>query len=182
MDNSNHQGPMDMNSTEPWSAEWDWLGAIKWSRTLVDMGTYPGGWSKGLSFPAAKYLHSYPCPKYPQKTCGIEGQVLDMIKQGVDPAGQLSPGLWPTPCSADGTNTSTGWTKAALAEFLTFLDAHKVRTVTLWFSNALQLFKDGNTCPWFIPTREHRNGLLFAATLTLTRPSLRTVLDWAKRP
>ena len=39
-------------------------------------------------------------------------------------------------------------------------DAHKVRTVTLWFSNALQLFKDGNTCPWFIPT----------------------LLDWAKRP
>ena len=130
MDNSNHQGPMDMNSTDPWSAEWDWLGAIKWSRTLVDMGTYPGGWSKGLSFPAAKFLHSYPCPKYPQKTCGIEGQVLDMIKQGVDPAGQLSPGLWPTPCSADGTNTSTGWTKAALAEFLTFLVSATLRPLS----------------------------------------------------
>lgn len=78
MDDSNHQGPMDLNSTEPWSAEWDWLGAVQWARTLIDMGTYPGGWSKGISDPAAAHLHAYPCPKYPQKTCGIEGQVLDM--------------------------------------------------------------------------------------------------------
>lgn len=33
---------MDMNSTAPWSAEWDWLGAVQWGSTLVDMGTYPG--------------------------------------------------------------------------------------------------------------------------------------------
>eukprot|EP01048_Picozoa_sp_COSAG05_P020529 COSAG05_NODE_3508_length_2020_cov_2.252473_2_plen_300_part_00 len=75
MDASNHQGPMDLNSTAPWSAEWDWLGAVQWGRTLIDMGTYPGGWSKGLSDPAAQFLHAFPCPKYPQKTCGIEGQV-----------------------------------------------------------------------------------------------------------
>lgn len=70
----------------------------------------------------------------------------------MNPAGQLSPGLWPTSCSADGTNTSTGWTKAALEEFLVFLDKQEVRTVTVWFSNAFQLFEDGYTCPWFIPT------------------------------
>ena len=49
MDNSNHQGPMDSNSTEPWSAEWDWLDAVSWSGALIDMGTYPGGWSKCVS-------------------------------------------------------------------------------------------------------------------------------------
>jgi hypothetical protein len=123
MDNSNHQGPMDLNSTRPWSAEWDWRGAISWGRTLVDMGTYPGGWSKGLSYPAADYLHSFPCPQYPQKTCGVEGQVLDMLKHGVSAgSGQLSPGLAPNPCSADGRNTSNGWTQPALAQFLQVSD------------------------------------------------------------
>ena len=39
-------------------------------------------------------------------------------------------------------------------------DAKGVRTVTLWFHNALQFFDDGSTCPWFIPA----------------------VVDWAKRP
>jgi hypothetical protein len=107
---------------------------------------------RGLSFPAAQYLHSYPCPKYPQKTCGLEGQVLDMLKHGVNPNGQLSPGIAPNLCSADGLSTSNGWTKASLTEFLEFLDTKQVRTVTLWFSNALQLFADSYTCPWFIPT------------------------------
>lgn len=46
IDNSNHQGPMDRNSTQPWSAEWDWLGAVTWAGALIDMGTYPGSWSK----------------------------------------------------------------------------------------------------------------------------------------
>jgi len=47
MDNSNHEGPMDMNSTAPYSAEWDWMGAVQWGTgALVDMGTYPGAWSK----------------------------------------------------------------------------------------------------------------------------------------
>ena len=45
-------------------------------------------------------------------------QVLDMLKHGVDPNGQLSPGLGPYPCTADGKNTSNGWTQPALAEFL----------------------------------------------------------------
>jgi len=47
-----------------------------------------------------------------------------------------------------------------LAEFLSFLDKQGVRSVTLWFSNALQLYPDSFTCPWFMPT----------------------LLDWAKRP
>jgi len=33
---------------------------------------------QGLSFPAAQYLHAFPCPKYKQKACGLEGQVLDI--------------------------------------------------------------------------------------------------------
>ena len=125
MDTSNHEGPMDLNSTEPWSAEWDWEGAVGWARALVDMGTYPGGWSRNLSFPAAQFLRPFPCPKYPQKTCGLEGQVLDMMKHGADPSsGQLSPGLLPDACAADGMSTANGWTREALAEFLTFLVSH----------------------------------------------------------
>ena len=151
MDNSNHQGPMDLNSTEPWSAEWDWKGAVDWGSALVNMGTYPGSWSKGLSFPAAQYVESFPCPSYPKKTCGLKGQVLDMLAHKVDPNDQLSPGLWPGPCSADGLSTPNGWTKEALVSFLSFLDDKGVRSVTLWFNNALQQFKDGYTCPWFMP-------------------------------
>ena len=161
MDASNHEGPMDLNSSAPWSAEWDWKGAVEWSQALVDMGTYPGSWSRNLSYPAAQFLHSFPCPNYPQKTCGLEGQVEDMLKHGANPStGQLSPGLCPDICSADGKSTANGWTQESLATFLAFLDAKGVRTVTLWFSNALQLFNDGFTCPWFVPS----------------------LLDWAERP
>ena len=31
IDDSNHQGPMDLNSTQPWSTEWDWLGFVPWA-------------------------------------------------------------------------------------------------------------------------------------------------------
>jgi hypothetical protein len=122
MDASNHEGPMDSNSTDPWSAEWDWKGAVGWSKTLVDMGTYPGPWSRNLSYPAASFLHSFPCPKYPHKTCGLEGQVLDMLKHGATPGnGQLSPGVLGLSCSADGEATLNGWTAASLSEFLSYL-------------------------------------------------------------
>ena len=117
--------------------------------------------------------------------CGLEGQILDMLAHNVDPNGQLSPGLAPGACSADGNSTGNGWTQAvnvpiwdrtshvphekamwifwrclnanglygqALAEFLSFLDTKKVRSVTLWFDNALQLYQDSFTCPWFVPT------------------------------
>lgn len=152
IDDSNHQGPMDLNSTAPWSTEWDFLGFVAWAGALVDMGTYPGSWSQGLSYPAAAHLAAVPCPAYPAKTCGLEGQVLDMARNGVDAAsGQLSPGLWPTACSADGSETGNGWTKEALTSFLSFLDEQGVRTVTLWFDDALQTYNDAFTCPWFMP-------------------------------
>jgi hypothetical protein len=115
-------------------------------------GTYPGSWSKGLSYPAAQYLDAKPCPSYPARQCGLKGQVLDMIAHSVNPNGQLSPGLAPNICSSDGTTTSNGWTQPALAEFLAFLSASGVRSVTLWFANALQLYDDSFTCPWFLPT------------------------------
>jgi hypothetical protein len=44
--------------------------------------------------------------------CGLEGQVLDMLKHNVDPNGQLSPGISPGGCSADGNSTGNGWTQA----------------------------------------------------------------------
>eukprot|EP00041_Stephanoeca_diplocostata_P010452 m.166306 g.166306 ORF g.166306 m.166306 type:complete len:349 (+) comp18153_c0_seq11:108-1154(+) len=153
VDNSNHQGPMDTNSTDPWSTEWDWIGYVSWAGVLVDMGTYPGAWSRGLSYPAWMYLESKPCPAYTEKQCGIKGQILDMIRQGVAVEnGQLSPGLSPALCFPNGTMTQNGWTEDSLTEFLTFLDTTGIRTVTLWFSNALQLYTDSFTCPWFMPT------------------------------
>ena len=118
----------------------------------------PGGWSKGLSFPAYSHLESKPCPGYPKKTCGLEGTVLDLLSNGVDPAsGQLSPGLAPDACltECNGTacpQTGNGWTEESLKKFLVFLDSKGVRTVTLWFSNALQLYDDSFTCPFFMPT------------------------------
>ena len=48
---------------------------------------------------------------------------------------------------------------SALVEFLEYLDTRGVRTVTLWFDGALQLYSDSFTCPWFVPA----------------------LLDWAKR-
>ena len=102
---------MDKNSTDPWSTEWDWLGFVPWAKTLVDMGTYPGSWSSGLSYPAADHVAAFPCPNYRTKQCGLEGQVLDMLSHGVDPDGQLSPGIWPLPCATNGTVTGNGWTE-----------------------------------------------------------------------
>ena len=137
------------------------IGYVAWAGVLVNMGTYPGPWSQGLSFPAAQYLESTPCPKYPAKECGLKGQVLNFLSKGTSAAtGQLSPGLMPQVCSPDGSKTANGWTKAALQSFLAFLDVHGVRTVTLWFPNALQLYSDSFTCPWFMPE----------------------VLAWAERP
>jgi len=153
MDDSNHQGPMDNSSTAPWATEWDWIGYVAWAGTLVNMGTYPGAWSKGLSYPAATHLLAVPCPEYPQKMCGLEGQIENMVARGVDvKSGQLSPGLSPGPCSSDGSATINGWTQESLANFLLFLDSRGVRSVTLWFSNALQLYSDSFTCAWFVPT------------------------------
>ena len=35
--------------------------------------------------PAWQHLKPFPCPGNPQRTCGVEGQVIDMIKHGADP-------------------------------------------------------------------------------------------------
>lgn len=161
VDDSGMQGPMSNSTKGPWSVETNWIGYVAWAGVLVNMGTYPGPWSQGLSFPAAQYLESTPCPKYPAKECGLKGQVLNFLSKGTSAAtGQLSPGLMPQVCSPDGSKTANGWTKAALQSFLAFLDVHGVRTVTLWFPNALQLYSDSFTCPWFMPE----------------------VLAWAERP
>jgi hypothetical protein len=68
------------------------------------------------------------------------------------------------PCTyvADGSRgvTANGWTRRSLEGFLAFADTKGVRSMTLWFSNALQLFEDSYTCPWFMPTLN----------------------DWARRP
>ena len=61
------------SSCSPWSVEWDYLGYVKWASVLVNMGSYPGGWSKGLAFPAYDHLDAKPCLGYPEKQCGLEG-------------------------------------------------------------------------------------------------------------
>ena len=39
IDNSNHLGPLDANSTSGWSVEWDYISYIKWASVLVNMGS-----------------------------------------------------------------------------------------------------------------------------------------------
>ena len=53
----------------------------------------PGGWAKGISWPAWQYLKPYPCPSNSTRTCGVEGQIIDMIQNGADPDYQLQPGV-----------------------------------------------------------------------------------------
>jgi len=55
------------------------------------------------SWPAAKHLKPYPCPANKNATCGLEGQVLDMLRAGVEPTYQLQLGVQANGCSADGT-------------------------------------------------------------------------------
>ena len=44
----------------------------------------PGPWAKGIAWPAWQYLRPHPCNQTlsPNRTCGIEGQVIDMIQNG----------------------------------------------------------------------------------------------------
>jgi len=66
------------------------------------MGTYPGMWSKGWAYPAWKHLKPVPCPGPPRnRTCGIEGQVLDMLAAGARPD-QIQPGIETDRCAANG--------------------------------------------------------------------------------
>jgi hypothetical protein len=47
---------------------------------------------------AQAYLNS-------SRTCGVEGQIYDMIENGADPAYQLQPGIWIDECFPNGTMT-----------------------------------------------------------------------------
>eukprot|EP01050_Picozoa_sp_SAG11_P041061 SAG11_NODE_18197_length_497_cov_1.319095_1_plen_78_part_10 len=76
------------------------------------MGTYPGPWARGISYPAAQHIKPYPCPvkgngyngyngspasahSAGKRWCGEEGQIKDMKALGANPAtGQLQPGIW----------------------------------------------------------------------------------------
>ena len=51
--------------------------------------------------------------------CGLEGQIENMIRAGVDPAFQLQPGIWIDGC--DNGTTSMGWTEPSLKAWLSFL-------------------------------------------------------------
>ena len=56
--------------------------------------------------------------------CGLEGQIENMIRAGVDPAFQLQPGIWIDGC--DNGTTSMGWTEPSLKAWLSFLGTHTV--------------------------------------------------------
>jgi hypothetical protein len=40
---------------------------------------------KGYLVAGLEYLKPYPCPSNSTRTCGVEGQVIDMIQNGADP-------------------------------------------------------------------------------------------------
>ena len=135
-----------------WTYETDWYFFKEYTDVMIDMGTYPGGWARGISWPASQYLKPYPCPGNASRTCGVEGQVLDMIKYGVDPGYQLQTGLWVDGCFPNGTMTTQGWTEQSLTDFLQLLDKQGVKVVTIWTSDAFLLAPSRMTCPWFMPT------------------------------
>ena len=72
-----------------WSYETDWADFKDYASVLINMGTYPGGWARGISYPAWQYLKPFSCAdaavsvgQDPTRTCGLEGQIIDMIKFG----------------------------------------------------------------------------------------------------
>ena len=142
--------PFDPSQTN-WTYETDWEGFIPYADVLINMGTYPGGWAKGISWPAWKYLKPYPCPGNASRSCGVEGQVLDMIASGADPSYQLQPGIWIDACFPNGTMTQQGWTEKALHSFLKVLDSSGVKVLTIWTGDAFLLASSRRTCPWFMP-------------------------------
>jgi hypothetical protein len=44
-----------------WSYETDWGLFQPYADVLINMGTYPGSWARGISWPAWEYLKGYPC-------------------------------------------------------------------------------------------------------------------------
>ena len=156
------------------------LSATRAPLTLHLQFADPGGWAQGISFPANQFLKSYPCPAAVNRTCGMEGQILDFITNGADPAYvvlvfllvslsallillgccflvrlryryQLQPGISIGGCVPNGTMTGAGWTQSVLRQFLDFLDAHGIKNVTLWVGDAFQIPDKAFTCPWFVP-------------------------------
>ena len=95
MDDS--KGLLFDNSARNWSYEVDFKPFIPFTDYLINMGTYPGGWAKETAWPAWKYLKPFRCaPSGPRhkRWCGLEGQILDMLDLGLDPAsGQLQPSV-----------------------------------------------------------------------------------------
>ena len=106
--------------------------------------------------------------------CHINGYIQDQVDWGVDAAsGQISPGIWLSPCMPDGSATIVaenwnpawgkepvrdpahpwGWTQPKLKEFLDFLDAKGVRSVDVWSSNGTDPAsgKGPDSCPMPCP-------------------------------
>jgi hypothetical protein len=136
-----------------WAYEWDWKYYLPYADILLNMGTYPGSWSAGNSYPAWLFLESRPCAWNASRSCGVKGQVEDMLALGANASsGQMQPGLWMGPCEPNGTTTREGWTQAALAEFLRYLTANDVRAVGIWTDDAMLLPSSYSTCTWFIST------------------------------
>ena len=138
-----------------WSYLTDWDMFVNISDVLINMGGYPLGNHK-QSYPAAEKLQPYHCGNA-NRWCGIEGQVEDMLRHGVDPKFQLQPGISPDGCTTTNVSSNSsgvtggGWTEVALGEYLDYLDLKGVRTLTIWTSDAFLLPSTTFTCPWFMP-------------------------------
>lgn len=134
-----------------WSFEWDWKYFIPYADVLANMGTYPGSWSKGISYPAKDHLEAYPCPHASGRWCGIKGQLKDMVQQGVNASSlQLQMGIRVDACLPGGV-TASGWTQAALKSFLEYADEEGVQVIAVWTEDAMILKPETTfTCPWFI--------------------------------
>ena len=103
----------DIHKTS-WSYLQDWVFFKPFADALINMGTYPLAkcWH-GTPPPhsitpadrvAAATLKAEPCAGLSGRWCGLEGQVLDMVTQKVEPSFQLQVGLKPDGCSGDGVD------------------------------------------------------------------------------
>ena len=131
-----------------WSFETQWKYYLLYADVLINMGTYP---STTRNRPAWQHLKPFQCPYHPERTCGVEGQVSDMIKQGANPSYQLQPAIWIDDCLPTGNVTISGWTEDALTDFLRVLDTTGVQILAIWTGGAFIDPLHTVTCPWFIP-------------------------------
>jgi hypothetical protein len=56
-----------------WSYETQWKYYLPYTDVLINMGSYP---STTRNRPAWQHLKPFACPDHPERTCGVEGQVL----------------------------------------------------------------------------------------------------------